>query len=84
MFLGILQKPRNGEIYNMGGGRFSNCSIIEALNLVEEISKVKVKRKILRTPRVGDHIWYISDTSKFKNIILIGNKLIIQKKLLKN
>ena len=53
-------------MYNIGGGRYSNCSIIEALNHVEKISKITIKRKILKTPRVGDHIWYISDTTKFK------------------
>ena len=50
----------------MGGGRFSNCSIIEALNLVESLKKIKIKREIIKTPRVGDHIWYISNLSKFK------------------
>ena len=68
----------------MGGGRYSNCSIIEALNIVENICNIKIKRKILRIPRVGDHIWYISDTSKFKNIIQNGNKNTIRKKLLRN
>ena len=65
-FWEFYKKPRKGEIYNIGGGRHSNCSIIEALNLVESISKISIKRKILKIPRVGDHIWYISDTSKFK------------------
>ena len=65
-FWEFYKKPRKGEIYNIGGGRYSNCSIIEALNLVESISKTSIKRKILKIPRVGDHIWYISDTSKFK------------------
>jgi len=65
-FWEFYKKPRKGEVYNIGGGRYSNCSIIEALNLVESISKTSIKRKILKTPRVGDHIWYISDTSKFK------------------
>ena len=65
-FWEFYKKPRYGEIYNIGGGRYSNCSIIEALNYVEEIAKINVKKKILKTPRVGDHIWYISDTSKFK------------------
>ena len=65
-FWQFFKKPKSGEIYNMGGGRYSNCSIIDALNLVEEISNVNIRRKILKTPRVGDHIWYISDTSKFK------------------
>ena len=66
MFWHFFKKPKKGEVYNIGGGRYSNCSIIEALDLVEEIAKIKVKRKILKNPRVGDHIWYISDTSKFK------------------
>ena len=65
-FWEFYKKPRKGEIYNIGGGRYSNCSIIEALNLVESISKISIKRKFLKMPRVGDHIWYISDTSKFK------------------
>ena len=50
----------------MGGGRFSNCSIIEALDMVEEITNISIQRKILKKPRIGDHIWYISDLSKFK------------------
>ena len=65
-FWEFYKKPRNGQIYNMGGGRYSNCSIIEALDLVEVYTKTKIKKKILKLPRVGDHIWYISDTSKFK------------------
>ena len=65
-FWEFYKKPKYGEIYNIGGGRYSNCSIIEALNLVENMSGIKIKRKIINTPRVGDHIWYISDTSKFK------------------
>ena len=65
-FWEFYRKPKIGEIYNIGGGRFSNCSIIEALNLVENISKINIKKKILQVPRIGDHIWYISDTSKFK------------------
>jgi CDP-paratose 2-epimerase len=65
-FWQFYKKPRNGEVYNIGGGRYSNCSIIEALNLVEKITKINVRKKIIKDPRIGDHIWYISDTSKFK------------------
>tara|TARA_B100000787_G_scaffold74881_1_gene55156 strand:- start:1067 stop:2113 length:1047 start_codon:yes stop_codon:yes gene_type:complete len=65
-FWEFFKKPTNGEVYNMGGGRYSNCSIIEALDMVENISKIKIKREILKKPRVGDHIWYISNLSKFK------------------
>ena len=53
-------------MYNIGGGRYSNCSIIEALDLVENIANISIKRNILKKPRVGDHIWYISNLSKFK------------------
>ena len=65
-FWEFYKKPGYGDVFNTGGGRLSNCSIIEALNLVEKISKIKIKRKILKENRVGDHIWYVSDMSKFK------------------
>ena len=65
-FWEFYKKPKYGEVYNIGGGRFSNCSIIEALELVEKISNIKIKKKIIKENRIGDHIWYISDLSKFK------------------
>ena len=65
-FWEFFKNPTKGEVYNMGGGRYSNCSIIEALDLVENISNIKIKREVIKKPRVGDHIWYISDLSKFK------------------
>ena len=65
-FWEFYKKPGFGEVYNIGGGRYSNCSIIEALNLIEKISKIKIKRKILAQNRVGDHIWYITNMKKFK------------------
>ena len=65
-FWEFFKKPTSGEVYNIGGGRYSNCSIIEALDLVDKIANISVKRDILKKPRVGDHIWYISNLSKFK------------------
>jgi CDP-paratose 2-epimerase len=65
-FWEFFKKPKYGEVYNMGGGRFSNCSILEALELVESIKKIKIKKEIIKKNRVGDHIWYISNTKKFK------------------
>ena len=65
-FWEYYKKPKYGQIYNIGGGRFSNCSIIEALNLVQKISKIKINREIIKQNRVGDHIWYISNMKKFK------------------
>ena len=66
-FWEYYKKPKHGEFYNVGGGRFSNCSIIEALDEVEKITNSKIDRKILRQNRVGDHIWYVSNMKKFKN-----------------
>ena len=65
-FWQFYKKPTYGEIYNIGGGRFSNCSVIEALNYVEDFTKIKIKKKNFKNSRIGDHIWYISDISKFK------------------
>ena len=44
----------------------SNCSVLEALQLVELLTKKKIKKKYINQNRIGDHIWYISNTSKFK------------------
>jgi CDP-paratose 2-epimerase len=65
-FWEVFKKPKKGEVYNIGGGRYSNCSIIEALELVEKIAGIQIKKKYARSNRVGDHIWYISNLSKFK------------------
>ena len=66
-FWEFFKKPRSGEVYNVGGGRYSNCSILEALNIIEKILGYKIKKKILKNNRVGDHIWYVSSMKKFKN-----------------
>ena len=65
-FWHYFKKPRIGEVYNIGGGRKSNCSIIEALNYVEELTNTKVKKTYHKANRVGDHIWYVSDIKKFQ------------------
>ena len=65
-FWEYYKKPGHGEVYNIGGGRYSNCSVIEALNMVENITGIKIKKKILKQNRIGDHIWYVSNTKKFK------------------
>jgi CDP-paratose 2-epimerase len=66
MFWHFHQKPKQGEVYNAGGGRHSNCSMKEAINLCEEISGNKMNYSYSEDNRIGDHIWYISDLSKFK------------------
>jgi len=65
-FWEFYKNPRKGEVYNIGGGRYSNCSINEALDIVESLKKITIQRKYLKIPRIGDHIWYVSDLSKFK------------------
>ena len=65
-FWEFYKKPKKGIVYNIGGGRYSNCSIIEALDLIETIEKIKIKRKVISKNRAGDHKWYITDNSKFK------------------
>ena len=65
-FWEFYKKPKCGEVYNIGGGRYSNCSIIEALEMVEEIADISIKKNIIKQNRVGDHVWYISNTKKFK------------------
>lgn len=58
--------PKPGAVYNMGGSRFCNCSILEAIQIIEELSGKKVNYVYEDNARIGDHKWYISDVSKFK------------------
>jgi CDP-paratose 2-epimerase len=67
MFEAFYRNPRSGEVYNAGGGRFSNCSMNEAISLCEEISGNKMNISYSDENRIGDHIWYISDVSKFRS-----------------
>jgi CDP-paratose 2-epimerase len=63
----FIKKPKKGgNVYNLGGGRGNSCSILEAIQLIENISNKKSKYKILSKNRVGDHIWWISDNTKLK------------------
>ena len=66
MFWEFIKKPSKGEVYNVGGGVKNSCSILEAVNLIEKILKKKMKIKISKTNRIGDHIWYASNLNKFK------------------
>ena len=65
-FWEFYKKPKKGAVYNIGGGRYSNCSIIEALEMVESLSNIKIKVEYINKNRTGDHIWYISNLSKFR------------------
>jgi CDP-paratose 2-epimerase len=58
--------PRPGEVYNMGGSRYANISVLEAIDLIEELTGYKVEYTLSDQARIGDHIWYISDVRKFQ------------------
>ena len=66
-FYEFYKKPKMGEVYNIGGGSYSNCSMLEAIGICEEITDKKLNYKYIDEPRKGDHKWYISDLSKFKS-----------------
>ena len=58
--------PRAGEVYNIGGSRFANCSMLEAIALCERITGRKMSWSYSETNRIGDHIWWISDVRRFQ------------------
>ncbi len=67
MFHYYYKNPRQGEAYNAGGGRHSNCSMKEAIKKCQEITGKKMNYSYSEDNRIGDHIWWISDLTKFKN-----------------
>ncbi len=66
MFWHFYQAPRSGEVYNAGGSRYANCSMLEAIALCEEVTGNKMNYSYDDRNRIGDHIWYISDVGKFQ------------------
>ena len=59
--------PRAGEVYNLGGGRQNNCSILEAVDGCQKICGKKMNVVFSDQNRIGDHMWYISNPAKFQN-----------------
>lgn len=62
----FYRKPKSGEVYNIGGSRFSNCSMLEAIGICEELTGNKINIEYSEKNRIGDHIWWISDVRKFR------------------
>ena len=60
------RSPQAGAVYNLGGGRESNCSMLEAVALCEQITGRELDWELAPEPRVGDHRWWISDLSAFR------------------
>ncbi|MEU7039251.1 NAD-dependent epimerase/dehydratase family protein [Streptomyces sp. NPDC046237] len=65
-FEAFFRAPRSGEVYNLGGGRHSNASNLEAIALAEKISGNEMLLERTDTPRTGDHIWWISSNARFE------------------
>ena len=65
-FWHFFENPRSGEVYNIGGGRDINCSMLEAISIVEKKTERKLKWTYSEQNRMGDHIWWVSDISKFR------------------
>jgi CDP-paratose 2-epimerase len=73
MFWHYHQKPIPGAVYNAGGGRQNSTSILEAINMANDLMEKKIpnwtkwdKYAVQDTPRIGDHQWYITDFSAFR------------------
>ncbi|HEU4749371.1 MAG TPA: hypothetical protein VFS56_12815, partial [Gemmatimonadaceae bacterium] len=66
-FDAFFESPRTAEVYNVGGGRSSNCSMREAIELCEQITERSMQWSYTDTNRVGDHIWWISSNDRFRS-----------------
>jgi CDP-paratose 2-epimerase len=65
-FLAFLDAPRIGAVYNIGGGRFSNCSMLEAIEISQNVTGREMRWTYDETARMGDHMWWVSDLSAFQ------------------
>ena len=65
-FEAFAAAPREAAVYNLGGGRQSNCSMLEAIELCEQIAGRELRWTLSENNRIGDHRWWISDLSDFK------------------
>jgi CDP-paratose 2-epimerase len=63
----FFEKPRCGEVYNIGGGRQNSCSILEAFEMVAALSGKRMRCEYVDKSREGDHICYMSDLSKMRS-----------------
>lgn len=65
-FWHYCEGPKPAAVYNMGGSRHSNCSVLEAIALIEELSGCRMDYTVSDEARSGDHIWWISDVRRFQ------------------
>jgi len=64
--LAFHRTPRRAAVYNLGGGRFANCSMLEAIDACERIARRELTWKLSDEARIGDHRWWISDLADFQ------------------
>jgi CDP-paratose 2-epimerase len=65
-FEAFHKAPRAGAVYNIGGGRQSNCSMLEAIDMCQEIARKELSWSLGEDNRIGDHRWWISDLEPFR------------------
>jgi len=65
-FWHFFQNPKPGAVYNMGGSRHSNCSVLEAIEIIQQLSGRRLNYELSDQARSGDHVWWISDVRKFQ------------------
>lgn len=65
-FWAFFQRPSSGAVFNLGGGRHSNCSMQEAIAMAEALTGRPMDISYAEDNRTGDHIWWISDVGKFQ------------------
>ncbi len=63
----FFQRPTAGAVFNIGGSRHANCSMQEAIAIAESLTGRPMRHGYSDEARVGDHIWWISDVSRFRS-----------------
>jgi CDP-paratose 2-epimerase len=66
LFLEFFHRPHSGEVYNLGGGRQNNASILETIAIMGATG-LRLKYRVVEQSRIGDHICYISDLTKLQS-----------------
>jgi CDP-paratose 2-epimerase len=64
--MAFVERPSPAAVYNLGGGRANSVSLLEALARFEELLGRPVATEYLDEARLGDHVCYISDLSRFR------------------
>jgi CDP-paratose 2-epimerase len=66
-FASVIDAPRPGSVYNMGGGRYANCSLLEGIEIAQEITGRELATRYVEQNRIGDHVWWIGNLRAFRD-----------------